>query len=106
MRTPFRFILSLFGRANFHDVTKRMTGVDETKVVSNEPVMKRALKTHIKNLEGEQRVYDAILESFIKTNQFSLSIAEKTVLDLKLGIETFASYLRLGTIYHQPQTLR
>lgn len=106
MRTPFRFILSLLGRANSHEATELITGADETKVVSNERVMKRALKTHIKNLEGEQRVYDATLESFIKTNQFSLSIAEKTVLDLKLGIETFASYLPLVTIYHQSQTLR
>ncbi|EKO3796392.1 TPA: hypothetical protein ACN99F_003346 [Vibrio metschnikovii] len=53
MRTPFRFILSLLGRANSHEATELITGADETKVVSNEPVMKSALKTHIKNLEGE-----------------------------------------------------
>lgn len=96
MRTPFRFILSLLGRANSHEATALITGADETKVVSNEPVMKRALKTHIKNLEGKQRVYDAILESFIKTNQFSLSIAEKNCFGFETGYRDLCTLFAIG----------
>lgn len=96
MRTPFRFILSLLGRANSHEATELITGADETKVVSNEPVMKSALKTHIKNLEGEQRVYDATLESFIKTNQFSLSIAEKNCFGFETGYRNLCKLFAIG----------
>ncbi|EGQ9631268.1 hypothetical protein F2K82_14635 [Vibrio cholerae] len=96
MRTPFRFILSLLGRANSHEATELITGADETKVVSNEPVMKRALKTHIKNLQGEQRVYDATLEMLIETNQFSLSIAEKNCFGFETGYRDLCKLFAIG----------
>ncbi|HDZ3753304.1 TPA: hypothetical protein RSW70_003599, partial [Vibrio cholerae] len=96
MRTPFRFILSLLGRANSHEATELITGADETKVVSNEPVMKSALKTHIKNLEGKQRVYDAILERLINTNQFSLSIAEKNCFGFETGYRNLCTLFAIG----------
>ncbi len=96
MGALFRFILSLFVRTNPHETTHNIVEVDEMKTVANEPDMKKIVKTHIKNLEGEQRVYDATLESFIKTNQFSLSIAEKNCFGFETGYRDLCKLFAIG----------
>ncbi|EPZ7321226.1 immunity 49 family protein [Vibrio mimicus] len=96
MGALFRFILSLFGRTNPHETTHDIDVVDKMKTVSNEPDMKKIVKTHIKNLEGEQRVYDATLESFIKTNQFSLSIAGKNCFGFETGYRDLCTLFAIG----------
>ncbi|RSD29697.1 immunity 49 family protein [Vibrio pectenicida] len=62
--------------------------------------MRKALKSHVGNFKGKQRVYDATLKRFLKTNQKCLEDETKTRFGFETGYENQFKLFAIG--HHLP----